>query len=88
MFLGLVLALNKLAKAASNKAQEDRETVITSRHIASVAPVSYKNMLKQTQPLHIPFLVCIGHIVEFEGIEVYFLIIRNTPKLLLHILSS
>ncbi|CAI7988556.1 Centromere protein W [Geodia barretti] len=38
VFLGLVLALNKLAKAASNKAQEDRETVITSRHIASVAP--------------------------------------------------
>ena len=44
VFLGLVLALNKLAKAASNKAQEDKETVITSRHIASVAPVSYKNI--------------------------------------------
>ncbi|CAI8016261.1 hypothetical protein GBAR_LOCUS9987 [Geodia barretti] len=41
VFLGLVLALNKLAKAASNKAQEDRETVITSRHIAFSGPLIY-----------------------------------------------
>ena len=40
VFLSLVLALNRLAKAAGNKAQEGRETVITPRHIAAVAPVS------------------------------------------------
>lgn len=40
VFLSLTLALQRLAKAASNKAQEDREAVITIRHITSVLPVS------------------------------------------------
>ena len=35
-----MLALNRLAKAASSKAQENKETVITPRHITAVASVS------------------------------------------------
>jgi len=40
IFLSLVLSLNRLAKAASSKAQENKETVITDRHIKMVVRVS------------------------------------------------
>lgn len=40
VFLSLLLALNRLARAASSKAQESRESVITPRHITAVAAVS------------------------------------------------
>ena len=40
VFLSLMLSLEKLAKAASSKAQENRETLITERHIRLVANVS------------------------------------------------
>ena len=39
MFLSLVLSLNRLAKASSSKAQENKEVVITDRHIKMVAKV-------------------------------------------------
>ena len=40
VFLSLVLALSRLARAANRKAQEGKETVITPRHITAVAAVS------------------------------------------------
>ena len=36
VFLSLILALRRLAKAASSKAQESRETVLTERHLKIV----------------------------------------------------
>jgi len=39
VFLSLVLSLNRLAKASSSKAQENKEVVITDRHIKMVAKV-------------------------------------------------
>ena len=40
VFLSLILSLSRLAKAASAKAQESKETVITDRHIRMVAKAS------------------------------------------------
>lgn len=40
VFLSMVHGLEKLAKAASSKARETKETVITERHIRSVIRVS------------------------------------------------
>ena len=40
MFLSLMLALKRLGTAASAKAEESRESVITARHIEQVFAVS------------------------------------------------
>ena len=40
LFLSLTLSLKKLAKAASTKAQEGKETILTDRHIKLVFAVS------------------------------------------------
>ena len=40
MFLSLMLALKRLGRAASAKAEESRESVITARHIEQVFAVS------------------------------------------------
>ena len=77
VFLSLVLALNKLAKAASNKAQEDRETVITSRHIASVAPVSPQE--SKSLYCYINPSMCLGHTVKFERIATIYHVTLSRP---------
>lgn len=40
VFLSLIIALNRLARAATSKAMASKETVITERHIRLVAKVS------------------------------------------------
>ena len=70
VFLSLVLALNRLAKAASDKAQESRETVITPRHITSVAAVSQPHAITSSYMniISISFLGCSW---QFERIILY-----------------
>ena len=60
MFLSLVLSLNRLAKASSSKAQENKEVVITDRHIKMVAKVErYKLALKSTSLIFLLLLIVV-----------------------------
>ena len=52
LFLSLTLSLKKLAKAASTKAQESKETILTDRHIklvfaVSLWSISYRQLILQ-----------------------------------------
>ena len=70
MFLSLVLALSRLAKAASSKAQESKETVITPRHITAVASVSVLNVSARNNELSF-ILLHIGRIGKPERLKLF-----------------